>query len=100
MTYTKDEAFDEVVRRGRQLKIKKAKRTAAALSVMASGLTVALVVAIEWFGGAGTSVYGKSAYGSFLLPVESGGYVLAAVIAFAAGVLVTVEIQRSKTRWP
>ena len=94
MKYTEDEAFEEVMKRGRVLKRKHAKKTAAMLSASASLVMVTLVLMIGSLGGAGTGVRGQSAYGSFLLSSEEGGYVLAAVVAFVIGVGVTLGIQK------
>ncbi len=92
MKHTKEEAFAEVMKRGMQLKKRNAKKAVTALSVSASCIMAALVIAIGWFGGTGYSMDGLSAYGSFLLPAEAGGYILAAVIAFTVGVGVTLAI--------
>ena len=54
-----------------------------------------LVLVIGLFPGSGTASAG-SVYGAFLLSREAGGYVLAAVIAFALGVCVTLLCARKK----
>ena len=46
--------------------------------------------------GGGTGAARDSVYGSFLLSPEAGGYVLAAVIAFALGVAVTLFCLKRK----
>ncbi len=94
MKYTKDEAFDEVMRRSRVLKQKHARKTAALLSLSACAVMAAMLLVIGRFGRSGTGMSSQSAYGSFLLPTEAGGYILAAVIAFAVGVGVTLCIQK------
>ena len=45
--------------------------------------------------GAGGKWLSPSAYGSFLLSEAAGGYVLAGVIAFAAGVIAAVLVRRN-----
>ena len=92
MKYTKEEAFEEVMRRGKILKRRNAKRSAGVLAASACFIMAALIMVIGRLGSVGGSMGGKSAYGAFLLPVEAGGYVLASVIAFAVGVGVTVWI--------
>lgn len=94
MKYTEDEAFEEVLKRGRVLKRKHAKKTAALLSASASLVMVTLVLMIGSLGGAGAGIKGKSAYGSFLLPTEAGGYILVAFVAFVIGIGVTLGIQK------
>ena len=90
MKHTKEEAFAEAMKRGKQLKKQNAKKAVTLLSVSASCIMAALVIAIGWFGGAGYGMNGQSAYGSFLLSAEAGGYVLDATIAFIAGVGFTI----------
>ena len=80
------------MRRGRILRRQNRKRAVGLLSASASFVAAALIIAIGWFGGAAAGAGSGSAYGAFLLPVEAGGYILAAVIAFAVGVGVTVWI--------
>ncbi|SDB52984.1 hypothetical protein [Butyrivibrio sp. INlla16] len=92
MKQTKEEAFAEVMKRGRNLKRQNAKGAATVISICASCIMAALVLAIGWFGGAGYNVNGQSAYGSFLLSHEAGGYVLVAAVAFVVGVGITVWI--------
>lgn len=94
MKYTKDEEFEEVMKRSRVFKKKHAKKVASILSGTACVLMVVLVVVISRFGGVGTDLTGESAYGSFMLPTQAGGYVLAAVISFIAGIFVAVVIQK------
>ena len=98
MKYSKEEAFAEAMKRGKQLKRQNAKKAMSALSIAASFVVVALVIAIGWFGGAGYGMNGQSAYGSFLLPPEAGGYVLAAALAFIAGVGLTVWILKYRKK--
>ena len=40
----------------------------------------------------------RSVYGAFLLPAEAGGYVLAAVAAFAMGVIITIACIRYRNK--
>ena len=80
-----------MLRRGRKLKRQRAKRAVGELFVAAFIVTCALIPSIgRLYSSTGSD--GKNAYGSFLLPTEAGGFILAAVIAFAVGVGVTVWI--------
>ena len=69
------------------------------LSSATFALAFALVGTFGFF--AGTDVTGTEStqYGSTLLPVEAGGYVLIAVIAFLMGVIITaiaVHVRKKK----
>ena len=97
MRYTGDKAFEEVMKRSRVFKLRHIKKVASTLSGAASVLMVLIVMAISGFGNVGVGMSGEGAYGSFLLPTQAGGYVLAAVIAFDLGVFVTYFIHRFKS---
>ena len=90
MKYTNEEAFEEIMRRGKILKRHRAQKTAGLLSAAASIVMLALIIVIGRVGGAGAGMSAQSAYGSFLLSTQAGGYVLAAVLAFLAGVGATL----------
>lgn len=94
MKYTNEEAFAEIMKRGRVLKREHEKKVTRLLSAAAGAVMTALILLIGVFGSAGAGMQQKSTYGSLLLPTEAGGYVLASVIAFAVGVIVALAIQR------
>lgn len=95
MKYTKDEALEEILKRGRKIREKRNKQITGVLSTTTVILTFILFLSISIF--TGNVVTGThSAYGSFLLPTEVLGYVLVAVIAFVMGVIITVIIKKSK----
>ena len=95
MKYTKDEAFEEVLKRGRALKLKHERKVAAVMTAAASVVMMALVLVIGSLGGVGSGMEG-TAYGSFLLPTQAGGYVLVAMVAFLVGVAVTLGIKNHR----
>ena len=66
------------------------------LSGVSALLTVFLLSVIWIMPGQSGSAFTGTVYGSFLLSAESGGYVLAAVIAFVLGVCVTLLCLRYK----
>ena len=90
MKYTPDEAFEEVKRRGRKLALNHEKKMAKLMWAVSSALAIVLVGIMGLYVRTTGGLVTEKAYGSFLLPVESGGYVLIAVIAFMAGVIITV----------
>ncbi len=93
MKYTKDEALNEILKRGRKIRKKRNKRITGALSTATVISTFILFLSISIF--TGNAVTGtNSAYGSFLLQTEVLGYVLVAVIAFVMGVIITVIVRK------
>ena len=94
MKYTKDEALNEILKRGRKIRDKRNKRITGTLSTATVISTFVLFLSISIF--TGNVVTGThSAYGSFLLPTEVLGYVLVAVIAFVLGVIITVIVRKN-----
>ena len=100
MKYTTEEALAEIMRRSDQIMIRRDRRACRRLSGAAGALLTALVLVIALLPETAATAYNGSVYGSFLLSAEAGGYVLAAVIAFALGVVITLLClkQRQKNR--
>ena len=97
MKYTKDEALNEILKRGRKIREKQNKRITGALSTATVISTFILFISVSIF--TGNAVNGtNSAYGSFLLPTELLGYVIVAVIAFVLGVIITVIVRKNKRK--
>ena len=93
MKYSVDEAFDEIKRRGERIRYRHEKTVGQGLSAAAFLVATALLGTIGVLGS--REVQGmQTVYGSFLLPAEAGGYVLAAILAFALGVALTLMIQK------
>ena len=90
MRYTVQEASAEVIRRSEQIRLDRSRRVVRRLRAATGTLAVALALAIALVPGRGAVAPTGSVYGSFLLPQEAGGYVLAAVAAFMLGVAVTL----------
>lgn len=95
MKYTKKEQLNEILLRGEKLRKKKDRNTLRGLSTTAALLFIALVSCIGTFGKSGAPG-SRSEYGSFLLSAETGGYILTALLAFLAGVITAVLIQKNK----
>ena len=100
MKYTTEEALVEIMRRSDQIMIRRDRRACRRLSGAAGALLTALVLVIALLPETAATAYNGPVYGSFLLSAEAGGYVLAAVIAFALGVVITLLClkQRQKNR--
>ena len=93
MKHTKQEQLDEILLRGEMLRQRKDRNVMRGLSGSVAVLFFALAACISTFGGTGV-LNTETDYGSFLLSAETGGYVLVAVIAFVAGVITAVLINR------
>ena len=61
-------------------------------------LAVSLFMVVGWFGGTDHAIMGNSFAGTSLLGESAGGYVLTAVISFAAAVVITVLCMKRKKR--
>lgn len=73
------------------------KRKTAVIGALSAALSVCLILLI-FAGGAHTGSSAGMYSGAMMLFGEAGGYVLAAVAAFMAGVVVTVLIIRKRKR--
>ena len=88
MKYTQQEQLEEIMARGKELRGKRERRITGILTATSTAFIALLVVCMGVTGHAGHTG-AATAYGSFLLTEEAGGYVLVAVLAFALGVIVT-----------
>lgn len=95
MKYTEQEQLDEILFRGEKLRHRRDRNVMRGLSTSVVALFLALAACIGTLGGKGV-LESRTDYGSFLLSEETGGYVLTAVIAFIAGVVTAVLIQRHR----
>lgn len=96
MKYTTEEALAEILRRSDQAVIRRSRRACRLLSGLSGALLAALALVIAALPEGPAAGSSGSVYGAFLLSREAGGYVLAAVIAFVLGVLVTMLTLRLK----
>ena len=98
MKYSTEEALDEIEKRSRKIRKAEEKKKGMLLSAVTFSLSLGLILVIGAFGGAGSLAGAGSAYGSFFIAAEYGGYVLTAIIAFVAGVAVTLFIRNCQKR--
>jgi len=97
MKFDANAEFREVLRRGSEIKRKKEQRTTRILAGTSVGLFALLSLSVYRIAGNVRPEEGvRTAYGAFFLPSEIGGYVIAAVLAFALGVTVTLLCIRHK----
>lgn len=90
MKYSTEKALSEIALRRKRITEARKRRTCRRLSVGACALFAALTMAVTSLSEHTAVASADTVYGSFLLGQEAGGYVLAAVIAFALGVTVTL----------
>jgi len=96
MRLTNDEALREVLKRGRAIRNRKDRRSIQLLSCVTGVLAVVLICVIAALSSGGIGSVG-TAYGSFLLSAEAGGYILTALIAFVIGVILTIAIYKYRS---
>ena len=90
MRYDPDEALRLTLQRAALLRERRRKRQRAALSFGACGCACALLGFCYALAATGGVFLAEANFGAFLLPSKAGGYILAGVLAFAAGVVVTM----------
>ena len=91
-----DSALHEVVARSARIRLKRERQVTKALS--GAVLTCMFLLSVSFaalVSGTSASIY-PEAYGAFLLPGEAGGYVLAGVIAFVLGAVLTLLFMTRK----
>lgn len=98
MKYTTEEALFEILRRSEQIVLRRNRRACRFFSGLVGVLFALLVLVIAFLPGRTGMAPTGSVYGSFLLSQEAGGYVLAAVVAFALGVAVTLLCLKIRER--
>ena len=94
MKYETDEALKEIMRRSRLIRQSREKRVTslcAVASLLSFGM---LTLLISGMAGGTSPAAGQEQMGSFLLSAKAGGYVLTAVAAFTAGVILTMITQK------
>ena len=97
MKYSREEAIKEIRSRKNALQEKDDRRKLSVLSVLSAVLLCSTVVILSGISGDPSSVVlAGSGFGAMLVNADVGGYILAGVIAFMAGVIITVMCVRHK----
>ncbi len=91
-----EEMLQEILKRSTALSRKRERARVRLLSGAVVLLLACLTGVVALFSGTGATHSTKSVYGAFLLSTEAGGYILVAVIAFAAGVALTALMMRHR----
>ena len=95
MKYDLDETLNIVMERKRGLQIMSERRKLFACNLLVLLLTIGMFSFIV-YRSSGTRSYGSDYFGGFMLAPEMGGYILVALIAFAAGICAMLAIQHYK----
>lgn len=95
MKYSTEGALIEIKRRAKQIRQKHERRVSNILAACASFSLIAFIAVIGFFSDAGVSGM-QTEYGAFILPAETGKYVLIAALGFVLGVCVTLITKRLK----
>lgn len=89
MKYDPEEQLREVLRRRNRILKKRNRQRTQCLGIVSVLLFAALSVCIPHYARTGSVETGSSAFGSFLLFPEAGSYLLVALIALVAGIVIT-----------
>lgn len=95
---TQEERLIKLHERANEMQERRAKNMTSALGASCIGLFVLVVTCMTWITGSMHSAFEATLQGSSLLSESAGGYVLTAVLAFFAGVIVTIAIIRHRKR--
>ena len=96
MKYTSEQTVAEILRRRDQIVLRRSRRIDHVLAGASCLLVAVLLLAICILPGNRAQTPAETAFGSFLLPAEAGGYILAAVLAFVLGVMITLLCMRKR----
>ena len=96
MRYDPETALQLTLKRAAAIRARNSRRRGIALTAGTGGCACALLGLGYALAARGGITLGETDYGAFLLPSQAGGYILAGVLAFAAGVLVTLLCLRSR----
>lgn len=93
---TNEERIGRLHDRAAELEKARARFSVRRAGVMSFTLMTLLATALGWFSGMTILPYSDQYSGSSLLGESAGGYVLTAVIAFTAAVVITVILMRRR----
>ncbi|MCR5686046.1 MAG: hypothetical protein K6G81_11650 [Lachnospiraceae bacterium] len=90
MKYSLDEAARLIVQRSDEIRKQRRRGIYTSMGTLAALMLIAMAAAIYRFAGFGEVAASYSVYGAFMLPEAAGGYILVAVLSFAAAVIITI----------
>lgn len=94
---TTDEALEEVLKRKKIVQDRRQRRTNRLLSAAAGTVMLAIVLFISVMPDPVSTETAIPVQGAFMLSADIGGYVIAVVLGFILGMLVTLLAKRKKT---
>ena len=94
MKYTRDEALNEIFKRGKEVKYRHDRRVTRLLEASSLVLVFSLIGVLGVF--TGETKGSESFYGALMLSENTGGYLLVAAIAFILGITVALAIVHHK----
>ena len=89
LKYSTDAAIEEILRRGKRIRVQKQSRKTRALGVSMFFFSIALVTTVSYFSNTGIE-HTPTYYGSFVISNEVSPFVFTAVVAFFIGILTTI----------
>ena len=89
-----DNALCELEKRSGRIRARRSRRVLHELCLSVIVLTFALLASVSAVMPAPGAAPPESVFGAALLPVDAGGYILVAVLSFAAAVLLTLLLLR------
>ena len=95
---TQTERLTQMHKRADEIKRQGERRRMHLWGAVSAALTLLFAGTIAWIFGRGHDMYAAAATASSLLSENAGGYILAALIAFMVGVVVTVLIIRIRRK--
>ncbi len=98
MKYETDEALKEIMRRSRQIQQRREKRLAGLCAICSLFTISTLTLLISGIEGGAMPADSQEQMGSFLLSAKAGGYILTAVIAFTAGIILTMITEKYREK--
>ena len=98
LKYSLEQSLQELSARSRRLRRKRKRQSLGALSAASLVLFAALIVSVRTVAGRLSPEAESSVLGAFVLPNAAGGYILAGVIAFVLGVIITLLCIRYKRK--
>ena len=98
LKYSLEQSLQELSARSRRLRRKRKRESLGTLSAASLVLFAALVVSVRTVAGRLGPGAESSVLGAFVLPNAAGGYILAGVIAFVLGVIITLLCIRYRRR--
>lgn len=97
MKYTKDEAINEILKRGKAIKAKRDRALTALLSCSSLLCVIVMIAFIGVFAKTETETASMN-YGAFILNAEAGLYVTVSLVCFILGIIAVIIFENVKRK--